>query len=141
MPDQKQKAIAFRALHTRPGTFVIPNPWDAGTAKILTHLGFEALTTTSAGLAFSLGRCDGAAGREETLVNAKAIVQATHLPVAADLENGFGQAPEKAAETIRLAIGVGLAGGSIEDSSGDSGKPIYDFNLAVERIAAVVEAI
>ena len=90
MPDQKEKAIAFRALHTRPGAFVIPNPWDAGTAKILTQLGFEALATTSAGLAFSLGRSDGAAGREETLANAKAIVQATHLPVAADLENGFG---------------------------------------------------
>ena len=137
MSDQKQKAIAFRALHTRSGAFVIPNPWDAGTAKILTHLGFEALATTSAGLAFSLGRSDGAAGRDETLANAKAIVQATHLPVAADLENGFGEAPEKAAETIRLAIGVGLAGGSIEDASGDSAKPIYDFNLAVERIAAV----
>ena len=141
MSDQNQKAIAFRALHTRSGAFVIPNPWDAGTAKILTHLGFEALATTSAGLAFSLGRSDGAAGREETLANAKAIVQATHLPVAADLENGFGEAPEKAAETIRLAIGVGLAGGSIEDASGDSTKPIYDFNLAVERIAAVVEAV
>ncbi len=141
MSDQKQKAIAFRALHTRPGAFIIPNPWDAGTAKILTQLGFEALATTSAGLAFSLGHSDGAAGLEETLANAKAIVHATHLPVAADLENGFGQAPEKAAETIRLAIGVGLAGGSIEDASGDSARPIYDFNLAVERIAAVVEAV
>ncbi len=104
-------------------------------------MGFEALATTSAGLAFALGRSDGAAGREETLANAQAIVQATHLPVSADLENGFGQAPEKAAETIRLAIEVGLAGGSIEDASGDSAKPIYDFNLAVERIAAAVEAV
>jgi 2-methylisocitrate lyase-like PEP mutase family enzyme len=141
MPDQKQKAIAFRAMHTRPGAFLIPNPWDAGTAKILTHLGFEALATTSAGLAFSLGRGDGTAGREETLTNATAIVEATHLPVAADLENGFGEAPDKAAETIRLAIGVGLVGGSIEDASGDSTKPIYDLSLAVERIAAAVEAV
>ncbi len=141
MSKQKEKAIAFRALHARPGAFVIPNPWEAGTAKLLTQLGFEALATTSAGLAFSLGRSDGAAGREETLANAKAIVQATHLPVSADLENGFGHAPEKAAETIRLAIGAGLAGGSIEDASGDSAKPIYDFDQAVERIAAAVEAV
>ena len=141
MSDQKSKATAFRALHARSGAFIIPNPWEAGTAKILTQLGFEALATTSAGLAFALGRSDGAAGREETLANAKAIVQATHLPVSADLENGFGQAPQKAAETIQLAIEVGLAGGSIEDASGDSAKPIYDFNLAVERIAAVVEAV
>ena len=141
MSDQKQKAIAFRALHTRSGTFIIPNPWEAGTAKILTQLGFEALATTSAGLAFALGRSDGAVSRDETLANAKAIVQATHLPVSADLENGFGQAPEKAAETIQLAIEVGLAGGSIEDASGDSAKPIYDFNLAVERVAAAAEAV
>ena len=104
MSDQKSKATAFRALHARSGAFIIPNPWEAGTAKILTQLGFEALATTSAGLAFALGRSDGAAGREETLANAKAIVQATHLPVSADLENGFGQAPQKAAETIQLAI-------------------------------------
>ena len=141
MSEQTRKATAFRALHARSGAFIIPNPWDAGTAKILTHLGFEALATTSAGLAFALGRNDGAVSREETLANAETIVQATHLPVAADLENGFGHAPEKAAETIRLAIGVGLVGGSIEDASGDSAKPIYDFNLAVERIAAVVEAV
>jgi 2-methylisocitrate lyase-like PEP mutase family enzyme len=141
MSDQKSKATAFRALHARAGAFIIPNPWDAGTAKILTHLGFEALATTSAGLAFSLGRSDGAVSGEETLANAQAIVQATHLPVSADLEDGFGHAPEKAAETIRLAIGVGLVGGSIEDASGDSAKPIYDFNLAVERIAAAMEAV
>lgn len=141
MSDQKSKATAFRALHARAGAFIIPNPWDAGTAKILTHLGFEALATTSAGLAFSLGRSDGAVSREETLANAQAIVQATHLPVSADLEDGFGHAPEKAAETIRLAIGVGLVGGSIEDTSGESAKPIYDFNLAVERIAAAMEAV
>jgi 2-methylisocitrate lyase-like PEP mutase family enzyme len=137
---QAQKAERFQALHARLGAFVIPNPWDAGTARILTHMGFEALATTSAGLAFALGRRDGAAGREETLANAKAIVDATHLPVAADLENGFGHAPEVAAETIRLAAEVGLVGGSIEDASGDPAKPIYDFDHAVERMHAAVEA-
>jgi 2-methylisocitrate lyase-like PEP mutase family enzyme len=141
--DQATKAEQFRALHARPGAFVIPNPWDAGTARILTHLGFEALTTTSAGLAFALGRADGAGlvTRDETLANAKAIVDATHLPVAADLENGFGHAPEAAAETIRLAAEVsGLVGGSIEDATGDPRRPIYDLGHAVERVAAAVEA-
>ena len=140
MSDQASKAFAFRTLHTRSGAFVIPNPWDAGTAKILTQLGFEALATTSAGLAFALGRSDGAVTREETLANASAIVRATSLPVSADLENGFGHAPEKVAETIQLAAGVGLVGGSIEDATGDRDKPIYDLNLAVERISAAVEA-
>jgi 2-methylisocitrate lyase-like PEP mutase family enzyme len=141
--SQATKAEQFRALHERPAGFVIPNPWDAGTARMLTHLGFEALTTTSAGLAFMLGRADGAGlvTREETLANAKAIVDATHLPVAADLENGFGHAPEAAAETIRLAAEVaGLVGGSIEDATGDPRRPIYDFQHAVERVAAAVEA-
>ena len=137
---QAEKAERFQALHARPGAFVIPNPWDAGTARILTAMGFEALTTTSAGLAFALGRRDGAAGRDETLANAKAIVDATHLPVAADLENGFRHAPEAAAETIRLAAEVGLVGGSIEDASGDPAKPIYDFGHAVERMHAAVAA-
>ncbi len=139
---QAEKGERFRALHARPGAFVIPNPWDAGTARILTQLGFEALTTTSAGLAFSLGKRDGtgAVTRAETLANAKAIVEATELPVAADLENGFGDAPEDAAETIRLAGGVGLVGGSIEDSSRDPAHPIYDFQHAVERVAAAAEA-
>ena len=140
MSDQASKAFAFRALHTRSGAFVIPNPWDAGTAKILTQLGFEALATTSAGLAFALGRSDGAVTREETLANAKTIVRATSLPVSADLENGFGHAPEKVAETIQLAAAVGLVGGSIEDATGDRNKPIYDLKLAVERISAAVEA-
>ncbi|MGI8771811.1 MAG: isocitrate lyase/PEP mutase family protein [Acidobacteriaceae bacterium] len=140
--SQAQKAERFRALHARPGAFVIPNPWDAGTARILTALGFEALTTTSAGLAFTLGRRDGAGevSRDETLANAKAIVDATDLPVAADLENGFGHTPEAAAETIRLAGEVaGLVGGSIEDATGDPRRPIYDLQHAVERIAAAVE--
>jgi len=140
--SQSEKAQRFKALHERPGAFVIPNPWDAGTARILTGMGFEALTTTSAGLAFSLGRQDnhGAVTREETLDNAKAIVDATDLPVAADLENGFGDSPEAAAETILLAAEVaGLVGGSIEDSTGDNRRPIYDFAHAVERVAAAAE--
>ena len=141
--SQREKGERFRALHARPGAFVIPNPWDAGTARILTKLGFEALTTTSAGLAFTLGKRDGAGEvtREETLANAKAIVDATDLPVAADLENGFGHTPETAAETIRMAGEVaGLVGGSIEDSTGDPERPIYDFQHAVERVAAAAEA-
>ena len=140
---QAEKAERFRALHARPGAFVIPNPWDAGTARILTTLGFEALTTTSAGLAFTLGRRDGAGEvtRDEALANAKAIVDATDLPVAADLENGYGHTPEAAAETIRRAgEEAGLVGGSIEDSTGDPRKPIYEFQHAVERVAAAVEA-
>jgi 2-methylisocitrate lyase-like PEP mutase family enzyme len=140
---QAEKARRFQALHARPGAFVIPNPWDAGTARILTGLGFEALTTTSAGLAFTLGRRDGtgAVTREENLANAKAIVDATDLPVAADLENGFGHAPEAAAETIRLAgEAAGLVGGSVEDATGDPRRPIYDFQHAVERVAAAAEA-
>jgi 2-methylisocitrate lyase-like PEP mutase family enzyme len=141
--SQAEKAERFRALHARPGAFVIPNPWDAGSARILAGLGFEALTTTSAGLAFTLGRRDGAGevSREEALANARAMVEATDLPVAADLENGYGQAPEAAAETIRLAgEAAGLVGGSIEDATGDPERPIYDFQHAVERVAAAVEA-
>ena len=141
--SQVEKGERFRALHARPGAFVVPNPWDAGTARILASLGFEALTTTSAGLAFTLGRRDGqgAVSRAETLANARAIVEATDLPVAADLENGFGDAPEAVAETIRLAAEAGLVGGSIEDATGDPARPIYDFGLAVERVAAAAEAV
>jgi 2-methylisocitrate lyase-like PEP mutase family enzyme len=138
---QAEKAERFQTLHARPGAFVIPNPWDAGSARILTSLGFEALTTTSAGLAFTLGRRDGAMTRDETLANARAIVEATHLPVAADLENGFGHTPEAAATTIRLAGEVaGLVGGSIEDATGDPLRPIYELQHAVERVAAAAEA-
>lgn len=142
MANQAEKAAAFQALHQRAEVFVIANPWDAGTARILTGLGFSALSTTSAGLAFTLGRRDGTASvsREDALTNAKSIVEATHLPVAADLENGYGHSPETAAETIRLAAAVGLVGGSIEDATGDTVHPIYDFNHAVERIAAAVAA-
>src|SRR2546422_8314396 len=141
--SQADKGERFRALHDRPGAFVIPNPWDAGTARILAGLGFEALTTTSAGLAFALGRRDGAGivSRDEALANAKAIVDATDLPVAADLENGYGHTPEAAAETIRLAGEVaGLVGGSIEDATGDPEQPIYAFRHAVERVAAAAAA-
>jgi 2-methylisocitrate lyase-like PEP mutase family enzyme len=143
MPTQAEKAAVFQALHERPEPFVIANPWDAGTARILTGLGFSALSTTSAGLAFTLGRRDGTAAisREEALANARLIVEATTLPVAADLENGYGHAPEDAAATIRLAAETaGLVGGSIEDASGNPDKPIYDFDHSVERIAAAVEA-
>lgn len=134
------KAARFRALHEGPGAFILPNPWDAGTARIFAALGFPALATTSAGMAFSHGVRDGRAGREEMLAHCAHIVGATGLPVSADLENGFGDSPEAVAETIRAAAGTGLAGGSIEDHTGRPEAPIYDFTLAVERIAAAVEA-
>ena len=143
MPTQAEKAAQFQALHERPEVFVVANPWDAGTARILTGLGFFALSTTSAGLAFTLGRKDGTASvsRDEALANAKSIVEATPLPVAADLENGYGHSPEEAAETIRLAADTaGLVGGSIEDATGDPLHPIYDFHHAVERVAAAAAA-
>ncbi|WP_348262295.1 isocitrate lyase/phosphoenolpyruvate mutase family protein [Telmatobacter sp. DSM 110680] len=142
MVTQAEKGMLFKALHERKQPFVIGNPWDAGSARILTSLKYEALSTTSAGLAFSLGRKDGTASvsRAEALENAKSIVEATDLPVAADLENGYGHAPEDAAETIRLAAKAGLVGGSIEDATGDAAKPIYEFEHAVERIAAASEA-
>ncbi|WP_180901289.1 isocitrate lyase/PEP mutase family protein [Martelella soudanensis] len=142
MTTQAEKFERFRALHSRDGAFVMPNPWDAGTARLLANLGFEALATTSAGLAFSLGRSDSAAdlSRQEILANARAIVEATDLPVSADLENGFGDAPGDCALTIRLAIETGLAGGSIEDATGRRDDPIYDFETAVERVRAAAEA-
>ena len=138
---QTEKADSLAALHRGP-LFVIPNPWDAGSARLLASLGYEALATTSAGLAFALGRRDGegAVSRDEALENARAIVDAVDLPVSADLENGYGDAPEDAAETIRLAAGVGLVGGSIEDATGNAARPIYDFQHAVERVAAAAEA-
>ncbi len=139
---QTEKFQLFKALHARPGVFVIPNPWDAGTARILTALGFEALATTSAGFAFSIGRRDSIAGltRDQVLGNARSIVDATHLPVSADLEDGFGGAPETCAETIKLAAAVGLVGGSIEDATGDPQNPLFEFEHAVERVAATCEA-
>jgi 2-methylisocitrate lyase-like PEP mutase family enzyme len=137
--DQAEKARRFKALHEQQKLFIIPNPWDAGSAKMLASLGFEALTTTSAGLAFVIGKPDGAVTREQSLWNAKLVLDAVDLPVAADLENGFGHRPEDAAETIRQAAAIGLVGGSIEDTTGDPEKPFYDFNLSVERVAAAAE--
>jgi 2-methylisocitrate lyase-like PEP mutase family enzyme len=140
--DLDARASAFRRLHERTGAFVVPNPWDAGSAKLLAALGFEALATTSAGHAFALGRPDAAAAvdRDETFANIRAIVAATDLPVSADLENGFGDAPQDCADTIRLAAAAGLVGGSIEDATGRTADPIYPFALAVERVAAAVAA-
>lgn len=142
MVSQIEKAQKFRALHVGPSAFVIPNPWDAGTARILTALGFSALATTSAGFAFSLGRRDGEGlvTREEALGHIRAIVAAGDLPVSGDLENGFGDDPTTVAETIRLAAEAGLVGGSIEDATGYEEHPIYDQSRAVERIHAAVEA-
>ncbi|MBX8530411.1 isocitrate lyase/phosphoenolpyruvate mutase family protein [Pseudomonas cichorii] len=136
------RAHTFKALHERDSAFVIPNPWDAGSAKLLASLGFEALATTSAGFAFSLGRADaeGAISRDETLENVAAIVAATDLPVAADLENCFADSPEGCAETLLKAAATGIVGGSIEDASGDATRPIYDFELSVERVRAAVSA-
>lgn len=142
MVDQQRKYSDFKRLHEREGAFVLPNPWNAGSAIILESLGFEALATTSAGLAYSLGYRDLQSNidRDVILTNAREIVEATSLPVSADLENGFGQSGEECADTIRGAIDAGLVGGSIEDATGKSGEPIYRFELAVERIIAAAEA-
>ena len=137
---QSEKAARFRALHQRPRAFVIANPWDAGSARLLAGLGFEALATSSGASAGILGRRDGKVTRDEALRQSRAIVEATDLPVSADLEKGFGDAPSAAAETIRLAAEVGLVGGSIEDATGDKDKPLYDIAHAVERVAAAVQA-
>lgn len=134
MRTQAQKAAAFRALHERPGAFIIPNPWEAGTARLLAGLGFEALATTSLGLANMLGRADSKVTRAEAIDNCRVIAEATDLPVNADLENCFAHEPEAAAETIRLAAEAGVVGGSIEDYTGDPANPIYDFDLAVARV-------
>jgi 2-methylisocitrate lyase-like PEP mutase family enzyme len=137
MRSQMEKAELFRALHERPGAFIIPNPWDAGTAKLLAAIGFEALATTSLGLANTLG--SATVSRDAILANCRAIAEATDLPVNADLENCGADEPKAAAETIRLAAEAGAVGGSIEDSTGELRKPIYDFALAVERVHAAVE--
>jgi len=138
--NHENKGAAFRALHARAGAFIIPNPWDVGTARILASAGFEALATTSAGLAFSLGVPEGCVSRDRALAHCRDIVMATDLPVSADLEKGFGDSPEDVAETIRAAAETGLAGCSIEDYTGRADEPIFDFNLALDRIAAAVEA-
>lgn len=139
MTTQAAKASAFKALHEQ-GTFIIPNPWDAGTSRLLSGMGFKALATTSAGHAFTHARPDGAMGRDATLANARAIIGATDLPVSADLENGFGDDPEACAATIRSAADVGLVGGSIEDATGRAGDPIYPLEHAVARVRAAVAA-
>jgi 2-methylisocitrate lyase-like PEP mutase family enzyme len=140
MATQSDKAARFRALHAAPGAFVIPNPWDGGSARLLAFLGFQALATSSGAQAGVLGRRDGKVSRDEALAHARAIVEATDLPVSADLEKCFADEPKAAAETIRLAAGVGLVGGSIEDATGNPSAPIYDFDHAVERVAAAVQA-
>jgi 2-methylisocitrate lyase-like PEP mutase family enzyme len=137
---QQEKADRFRALHEGPGAFVIPNPWDVGSARILAGLGFQALATSSAASASVIGRKDGGLTREEALAQARSIVGATELPVSADLEKGFGDTPEMVAETIRLAAEAGLVGCTIEDATGNPDGPLYDFELAVERIAAAKQA-
>ena len=141
MLTQAEKGAAFDLLHKRAGTFIIPNPWDIGTVQVLEYLGFEAVATTSAGYASSIGKADNAVGRDGTLAHAAAIAAATDLPVSIDLEHGFGDEPEIVAETIRLAAATGAVGGSIEDSTKRPEDPIYDRALAVERIRAAAEVV
>jgi 2-methylisocitrate lyase-like PEP mutase family enzyme len=142
MRTQAERAQLFRALHERSGIFIMPNPWDAGTAKLFASLGFEALATTSLGFSSSRGCVDGtlSISREELIANCREIASATELPVNADLENGYADDPEEAATIIRLAADAGIVGGSIEDATGDPARPIYDFDLAVERVAAAARA-
>ena len=139
-PTQSDKARRFRAFHDEPGIFIIPNPWDGGSARLLEAGGFKALATSSAAAAATWGRQDYRLTRDEALAHVRAIVEATDLPVSADLENGFGHQPEDAAETIRRAAELGVVGGSIEDATGDDAKPLYELDRAVERIKAAVEA-
>lgn len=140
MSTQAEKGKIFRALHAQDGAFIIPNPWDVGTARLLAALGFEALATTSAGYAFSVGQRDNTVGRDEMIAHVAAIASATDLPVSADLENGFGDDPETVAQTIRLAAAAGLVGGSIEDASNRPDDPIYAHDIAVERVRAASQA-
>ena len=138
--SQADKAARFRSLHDGPGVLLLPNPWDAGSARILAGLGFQALATSSSAAANTVGRRDGDLTRDEALAHARVIVEATDLPVSGDLENGFGDAPEAVAETVRLAAGVGLVGCSVEDSMRDDNGTLYDIGHAAERVAAAVEA-
>jgi 2-methylisocitrate lyase-like PEP mutase family enzyme len=140
MATQNEKSLRFRALHDAPGAFVIPNPWDVGSARILAGLGFQALATSSAASACALGRKDGELTRDQALAHTALIANATELPVSADLENGFGDQPEAVAETVRRAAEAGAVGCTIEDTTGNEQSPLYDFGLAVERIAAGAEA-
>ena len=138
--SQADKAKKLRALHEAPRAFVIPNPWDAGSARVLAGLGYEALATSSGAKAGVLGKRDGKVSREEALANARAIAEAVDLPVIGDLEKGFGDSPDAAADTIRQAAGVGLVGGSIEDATGNKDKPLFDIATAAERVAAAAHA-
>lgn len=138
--SQADKARRFRELHAAPGLFVIPNPWDAVSARLLEARGFPALATSSAAAAALLGRRDNAITRDEALAHARLIANAVDIPVSADLENGFGSAPEQVAETIRLAAAAGLAGGSIEDFTGDLKAPLFEIEFAAKRVAAAVAA-
>jgi 2-methylisocitrate lyase-like PEP mutase family enzyme len=138
MLTQAEKGQIFRVLHERDHAFVIPNPWDVGTARLLAHVGFEALATTSMGCAFAAGQCDGTLGRDRVIEHILALASATDLPVSADLENGFGDDPETVAETIRRAAAAGVVGGSIEDSTGRPEQPVYEKGLAADRIRAAV---
>lgn len=140
MPTQLEKAQAFQSLHRRDGAFIIPNPWDVGSARILAHFGFEALATTSMGFAFSIGRPDATVDRDTVLSHVSAIAHATDLPVSADLENGYGDTPETAADTIARAAAAGAVGGSIEDATGRRERPIYDPELAADRVRAAAAA-
>jgi 2-methylisocitrate lyase-like PEP mutase family enzyme len=140
MTEQAEKARRFLALHHSERPLLLPNPWDRGSAMLLASLGFQALATTSSGFAATLGRLDGSVSREEAVGHAAAIVEATDLPVSADLENGFADEPSGVAETLRLALAAGLAGCSVEDFSGREDAPIYDRGLAAERVAAAAEA-
>jgi 2-methylisocitrate lyase-like PEP mutase family enzyme len=140
MLTQAEKGTAFRALHQRDHAFIIPNPWDVGTARLLAQLGFEALASTSAGYAFSLGKCDNAVGRNLMLAHVAALAAATDLPVSGDLENGYGDDPATVAETVKLAAAAGLVGCSIEDSINRPGETLYELELAAERVQAAAEA-
>lgn len=139
-PSQLDKANELRALHDADRGFIIPNPWDAGSAVMLESMGFKALASTSAGFAFSRARPDNAVPRDALLAHLKELADATDIPISADLENGFGDAPEEAAKTIRLAAGAGVAGGSIEDSTGRPAEPLYERAFAAERVRAAVSA-
>lgn len=140
MSDYQSRAAAFAELHEGPGTFVIPNPWDIGSARLLASQGYKALATTSSGLAYTLGRPDGTVNLDEIAAHGRELSDATGLPVSADLENCFSHDPQEAAHAIDVVAKAGIAGGSIEDYSGDRAQGIYDFNHAVERVAAAVEA-
>jgi len=141
MPTQSEKGRSFRALHQRDYAFIIPNPWDIGTARILAHLGFEALATTSAGYAFSVGQLDNSVDRDRMMQHISQVAAATDLPVSTDLQNGWGDDPESAAETIRLAAKAGAVGGSIEDATGRDDRPIYDLQHAADRVRAAAEVV